>query len=564
MNFSILPRQPNDPPSGFLSFAPLTRFGNIALLASVTVIPAQPQTIDSTMLHVGQIKQYFFDDVIVESAQNITRRVHRPSRERKDPVIRKDRPWEHVTYFTVSSWRVIRDPLDDLFKCWYEDWMVRQTPIGSEPQVDPVRRRTRYLFARSRDGLSWEKPSLGVVRENGSDTNIVLGDTEFGSVHSGYVFLDPSEKRPDHRYKMLYNRRRPGLSRYEVASSPDGIHWQAWEVLPTIGWLGPHLEDVLTVSIDNYSGIYRLNVRHPRMTHIPPRAVEPYRPRFDPAQSDGPAGSFMPPVYPRDPARENRRRVFQAESSDFTRWTDLRPLLTPNPAYDNLDDAFYGMTQMPVGDAWVGFLHVLKMTENTMHVQLVFSRDGVNFQRIQPGVPWLEPEQGSWDGLMVNVYSPPVPVGDDLYVYYGGSNNHHDWWIEGRREKLNVPEATDLGLVNYSLGLLRMKADRFVSLTALAVREGLLVTRPFVAEGGRLVVNARCRPGGSVRVAVADGDGKVIPGFEAQHCEEFRGDDTAHAVRWKDGPMIPFNRKFIRLHFYLRDADLFSFQLKSE
>ncbi len=529
-----------------------------------TASHATAQAPDSTMLHIGTAKQFFFDDVMVESAQNLTRKVHRPVRDRREPVIRKDRPWEHVTYFTFSSWRVLRDPQDNLFKCWYEDWMVRQTPIGMEAMHDPVRRGSRYLFARSADGVRWEKPSLGRVRENGSDTNIVFGDAEFGIVHSGWVLLDESEKRPEHRYKMIYNRRRPGLSRIEIASSPDGILWKVWETSPTMGWLGPHLDDVLSVSIDRHTGIYRLNTRHPRMYLIAPRATEPYPPRFDPARPDGPVGSFIRPAYPRDPLRENRRRVFQAESSDFVRWTNLRPVVVPDPAHDNLDEAFYGMTQMPIGDAWIGFLHVFRMTENTMHVQLLFSRDGVSFQRIQPGIPWLEGDPGSWDSLMVNVYSPPVPVGDELYVYYGGSNNHHDWWIEGRREGLNMPEAGDLGLVNYALGLLRMKADRFVSLTALAVREGLMVTRPFQAEGGRLVVNARCRPGGSVRIAVADADGKVIPGFEAERCEEFRGDAIGHPLRWKEGALIPFKNNFLRLHVYLRDADLYSFQFQSD
>lgn len=538
------------------------------LLLLASALPSFAQLADSTMLQIGSAKQFFFDDLIIESAQNLTRRVHKPVRQRATPVLHKDQPWEHVTYFTVSSWNVIRDPEDGYFKCWYEDWKFLQTPTGTEPlhSAPDGGRSSRYLYARSKDGVQWEKPLLGLVKEQGRDTNIVFGDPGFGTVHAGYVFLDPRTKRPEDRYKMIYNRITPAFSRYEIASSPDGIRWRPWTELPGIGPLGPQMGDVLTISLDPYSGIYRLNARHPKMGQVAGHAGDPFLPKF-PRSAEDPRCSFMAPVYPGDISRENRRRVFRAESSDFVHWTDLRPIVVPDPATDNLDDAFYGMTQIPLGDSWVGFLHVLHMTDNTMHVELVYSRDGSHFRRVQPGQAWLEGtgREGDWDRHMVNIYGAPVAVGDELFVYYGGSSNHHDWWIEGRREGLKVPEAHDLGLVDYALGLIRMPADRFVSLTAREVREGILVTRPFlVNEPGQLVINAACREGGYLKIGLAGEDGKIIPGFGPDDCDPIQGDQPTRPVSWKGQTGIPLRNKFIKLQVFLKDADLFSFQVTAK
>lgn len=517
---------------------------------------------DSTLLHVGQAKQYFVDDVLIESAQNLTRHVCKPERQLPGPVLQRDRDWEHVTYFTVSSWTAIWDPTDNWFKCWYEDWRFLRPPEGDERlHTDPGGGRgSRYLFARSRDGVHWEKPPLGIVMQNGEDTNIVLGDDSFGTVHSGYVLHDPDS--PSGRFKMIYNRILPDADRYEIASSADGIHWRSWAYHPQIGSLGPNMGDVLTITKEPNTGIYWLNTRHPFMSRTAQNPGDPFLPRY-PASPTG-RSSFMRPVYPGDFSRENRRRVYRAQSTDFIHWSELHPLLAPNPRNDNIDEAFYGMTQMPFGDDWIGFLHVLQMTENTMHVELVYSRDGEHFQRVQPGKPWLRGtgRAGDWDRYMVNVYGPPVRRGDELFVYYGGSRNHHDWWIEGRRENLDVAEADDLGEVGYALGLIRMKADRFVSLRALQVREGILVTRPLAGAAGRLIINAVCGKGGYLKAELTDAEGNVLPGFSSDQCEVFMGDEVSHVVRWRDQQVIPDNEVFIKLRVYMRNADFFGFQFQ--
>ncbi len=510
---------------------------------------------DAIRLQIGHTKQFFFDNVIIESVQNLTRRLHSPEKVAEAPLIQKDKRWEQVTYFTCSSWRVIRDPADGIFKCWYEDWQMDPQKLVQTGGSfhNPAHFPSRYLFARSEDGLHWEKPELGVRIEEGYDTNIVLGDrdfeTTFGSVHSGYVFLDRLEEDEEHRFKILFNHRTPDKGEYEFASSPDGIHWQPWGELPHFGCWGAHLGDVLTISFDLDERTYILNTRHPRMGA---GWFDPQSPVLE---------QFSRPYCPDQPWRTNKRRIFQARSADLIHWSEPQPIVVPDDELDNLDDYFYGMKQYNLDGMWIGFLDVFHNTDNTMDVQLVYSRDGRNFRRVQPGRPWLpHGEPGSWDQYMVNTYGGPVQVGDELYVYHGGAKNHHDWWIVGAQEGLEVPEATDMDEVGYCLGLARMKTDRFISLGANAVRQGILVTRPFASPGGELVINAQCNPGGYVQAEVAGGNGEVIDGFEKDNCLPFTGDAIDHQVIWQNKRVLP--EGWLKVHFYISDAQLYTFQLR--
>jgi len=111
--------------------------------------------------------------------------------------------------------------------------------------------------------------------------------------------------------------------------------------------------------------------------------------------------------------------------------------------------------------------------DNTIDVRLVYSRDGWEWHYMNQRQPWLTTSADSWDKHMVNVSNPPISVEDELYVYYGGANCHHDWWMMGIYEDLKVPEARDLDLAQYGIGLARMRLDGFVSVGAKAVREGL-------------------------------------------------------------------------------------------
>ena len=66
----------------------------------------EAELLDSTRLHINAEPQFFFDSLFIESVQYVSRIVHSPRKE-PEPVLRKDKPWEHVTYFSTNTFRVI-------------------------------------------------------------------------------------------------------------------------------------------------------------------------------------------------------------------------------------------------------------------------------------------------------------------------------------------------------------------------------------------------------------------------------------------------------------------------
>lgn len=523
--------------------------------------------LDSTWLQIGSRRQFFFDDLMLEQVQDVTRRHHRPRKVAPEPLIRSDRPWEHVTLFACNGWNVIRDPIDGRFRCWYEDWQV-DDPRTLPSWINETDGKlcvdihgfwpSRMCYAESEDGIHWEKPPLGIVHEDGHDTNIVLGGPEMGLVHCPYVLLDEADPDPARRYKVAFEYRRTergndmaGEGGFRFAFSRDGIHWTVDEHAVRFGFCGDVLGDVITLARDPETGVYWANNRHPRMCSS---SVQDCRKPVQP--------SWICPSYPHRLAQENRRRVYRSESLDLHRWSTPRPLVVPDDAWDNIDDQFYGMEQFQIGDDWAGLLNVFHATDNHLDVQLTYARDGRSFRRVQPGRPWLATGGGDrWDGVEVTCPNKPVVVGDDLYVYYSGAICHHDWWITGAHEKLEVPEAHDVGRVAYAMGLAKMKLDRFVSIASSEAREGVVVTPAVFPQGRHLYVNARAWDDGMVRIALADGQDVVHEGHDRESCDPLRGDAVCHRMTWRGRPEVP-DTPFLKLHIYLRKAEIFTFQFR--
>jgi hypothetical protein len=510
---------------------------------------------DSTLLDIGREKQLFIDDLMVESAENVRRTWHHPVKTEESPVLLKDRPWEHITYFSCNTWQVIRDPRDNLFKCWYTDWEKPEVRAGDFAIGES---RFNILYAESGDGLTWDKPVFDLYPVDGRSTNIVIPD----AYNLGLV-LDPHERDEGKRFKGIYTRFRPGgedSSEVFASTSEDGIRWSATGERPVFGRSGAQLDDVVIIHYDPVSRIYVMNTRHYDMYAVARNLENPV------------VGGWCPPYYPLNWARMNKRRVFQTESADFIHWGEPYAVLSPEDGLDDLDECFYGLCQFPAGSVTIGFLGIYNYVSNTMRVRLVYSRNGKSWEHLNKRQPFLEPgPEGSWDRHMVTIPSKPVEVGDELYIYHGGSVNHHDWWITGSREGLEVPEATDLSRVGYALGLARLRLDGFASLDCGPVRRGILITRPFISDGTSLVVNARCREKGSIAAEIVDIRDRVVEGFSRDECDVFEGDSVRHTFSWKGIREIPAGsavraeypkpeiERIRKIRFFMSHAELYSF-----
>lgn len=520
---------------------------------------------DSTLLIVGTVPQYFFDSLVIAQTQDVRRTVHSPAKE-ADPLIKKDRPWEHVPYFTVNGWSVVRNADTGEFNCWYMNWSLDPEEVKRQQVLYCC--YADICLARSSDGMTWEKPELDHRKVDGAATNFTLSDpANFRTLESTHVFEDLLDPDPGRRFKIFLDRLvrdvkvsdeahlktrdgRDGLTdrvAVQVFSSSDGTTWTQFDEEPRFGRHGNGLGDCYTVFSDPESGLYRLVTRAAGMESI---HYDARRPR---------TGSFFPPHFPNDLARQNKRRVFLTESADLVHWSRPQCILSADDLGMNLDDSLYGMIHFKQGEMYVGLVNVLHEVANTMETHLFYSRDGARWTAANPGRPWLDTTPGAWDQGMVNVSSPPVTVGDETFVFHGGARHHHDWWIMGLKEGLDVPEATDLNEVAYGLGLAKLRKDGYVSIDAGPVREGVVITQALRTGGRELVINAACSEGGYVHVEATDADENILEGCSREQCDPFTGDAVEHRVTWQGKTDVPHNDE-VRLRFYMRDASLYSFR----
>ncbi|MCW3492580.1 hypothetical protein [Microbacterium sp. SSM24] len=96
-------------------------------------------------------------------------------------------------------------------------------------------RHQRLMLARSTDGRSWTKPSLGVVEYGGNSDNNICDLPVDGHLQAAVVLYEPHDPDPDRRFKLsfeteLYDKR------MAVAFSADGVTWVPYEANP----VGPY------------------------------------------------------------------------------------------------------------------------------------------------------------------------------------------------------------------------------------------------------------------------------------------------------------------------------------
>ena len=131
------------------------------------------------------------------------------------PLLVSDRPWEALFVSYVS---VIKT--GETWHLWYGSYDA-DYKLDSDAFLN---------YARSRDGVHWEKPELGLVPFKGNPrTNIVIDGRKINA-NPTTVFRD-EHAVPAERYKALlqgflgFDAKKDGIWKQLVAVSPDGLHW---------------------------------------------------------------------------------------------------------------------------------------------------------------------------------------------------------------------------------------------------------------------------------------------------------------------------------------------------
>ncbi|MBN2295162.1 MAG: hypothetical protein JXM70_22220 [Pirellulales bacterium] len=434
---------------------------------------------------LGTGPHLFIDDYLIAQSKNVKRRVNCPTRDTSIPnPLVTGKEDECVAPYTT----IIRDPKTGHFRLWYN--------IYKKKFKDGL---AYFATMESNDGIHWIRPRK------------VLNEPS--NVNFGCSVLDEGSEFTDHskRYKIAWWH--DGGLRLGV--SPDGLNWKMFLPYSTLR----HNHDINNIFRDTLRDCYVATIS---------------------VHTTGPNWKGL------------RRCTMQTRSKDFIHWEKPWYILTPDDNIEPGETQFYAMQGHLIrGGLWIGLVKVLhddwkapgtpEGAFGVGYTTLAWTRDGTHWFRDLE--PFFEPDPkvDAWDHAHAWM-DYQLPVGDEVWIYYGGYKYGHkmDRW-EGRQ-----------------LGLVKMPRDRYVSRDA-GDKEGSLRTPPVILAGKSLTVNADVQ--GELRARILDTSGKPLKGFDLADCRLVKGDALNHRIRWK-GSLDTINNRPVQIEFVMNNARLYGFDLE--
>ena len=451
--------------------------------------------------------QLLIDDTWIADGTKVGRVFHQ-ARKYPDPILVADKPWERfcpVIYGTVLD-------AGDRLRIWYKT-----------RTFDSVH---KICYAESVDGITWEKPDLGLIEYEGSkDNNISIQHPEGIMIDGVGIIEDPEDA--EWPFKAVFWQAGPKRGMC-VIRSKDGL---AWDWNP--GLVLPDWGDRNNCMSRKDNGKYVILGRSPGLTK-----------------------------------KYGVRIVARTESEDLVHWSEPTLILKP----DTEDDAglqFYSAVAFRYESLYLGFIERMHVCPDLLDTELIYSHDGWDWRRTRPRprfIEWGSPRRWDDTWLFVGTNAPIRRTGQ-LWFYYSGRSSAHG---------AAYPEN------HGALGLALLRTDGFASMQAKE-KEGWIETPPMRWPGGDLEVNVDCRRdltqhystcSGELRVEVRGPSGRTLKGYSAEDCAIVRrntasrklGSDSHVPVFWQDGKrsMNRHQGKAVRLVFHMRDAHLYSFRARQE
>ncbi len=540
-----------------------TLVAGLALLASLRSASAE------TLL--------FVDDHDILYRSGTKKFVHQLEKFKGNPVITPDnpeRPWEK----SIQWVSVYKDPATGKLQMWYQAYSGK----GAEDK----RFKSVVAYAESTDGINWVKPPLKLFPYqtrgfNVEESNIVLvgAPDGYGDRYANSVVVSPEEKDPARRYKMVFydwagGEGEKGVAGLNVAFSPDGIHWKRHPgVLMKLSFGAkeqqpPFEDESVYFHLKNDDG------REWRQWRYPASLSDAMDVLWDPMLQryviygkmwiNGPAGGI-----------NWKHGMGRSESPDFINWSKPQLVLYP----DEKDPAELEFHTSPVfirHGIYLSLNQLFTRENGTIDNELISSRDGVHWDRTFARQPLIvRGGKRFFDASFILTNGNPIPMGDELWFYYGG--NRGIVRFPNEDEKDMPPEkATKYGS---GVGLAKIKVDRFVGIAPdpkAALRNwnpndpdkkpeppantiGQVTLKPRdLTTFKTMKLNAKTEDGGAVRVEILNESGYRVRGFSRDEAKPISGDKVDFDVAWNEKSLadLPPGKYMVRLH--LDRAEIFS------
>ena len=467
---------------------------------------------DSPVVKPG-LPLIFPDDSQIAAFSNSTRCVHVGVKD-KDPVLKKDKPWDDKGACVYGSvWKMD----DGTYRMWYCDWSWSD-------------------IADSKDGITWMKPLFDVRKgKNGESTNMT---DAWG--HCNSLIFDRFEKDPKRRYKHIgcsykfnpdwsINKEVTG---YYTCVSADGIKFENHH-RALYGWDTSSL------------------VQHPETGEI-----FCYHKINTPGHAD---------------RSDKRRVVYLSRTKDFEKWSPPQLVLAPDRADDesftenpNQRMDIYTHTAFPYAGGFIGFITMFRIDHRSpsshgetadqgfCDVQMATSEDGVSWCRT-PGrkTVIMRGEPGRWDsgGIWGIAGGEVVSNEKESMLYYYGWDSAH-----GRAVKSGMAPGGTIRATGRAV----WRRWGFASIGSTDT--GSFTTKPVKLATSDLRINMRpeydpFKGKCALTVKILSKDGRLV----LCESESLDKDDTLAKIKWKNGKKTPVNTPVkIRVDFH--SASIFAFE----
>ena len=492
-------------------------------------------------LDIGGARQVFIDGRFMTAARNVGLEVHAP-RKTGEWTIKPEHPWERGGVGPYSN--VLHD--GQTYHMWYH--------VMDDVQWDRGHTNGCVCYARSSDGIHWEKPSLGLTAYAGSwSNNIVVGHGAAGLLvgqDGGMVFLDPTAG-PAERFRMVCRFGSLGQGLH-ILSAPDGLHWRVTHT------------NIVT---------YRVDEKH---HHLDSQNIMFWDDRVRKYVVYGRRNMFEAGVQGRAVARAESDKL-----GPFSEVQDMPVMIGPEPGdrwvdyysssalkYPWAQDAYYMFPQAYfhyLGGEMPEFPKQTPANAGPVHTQFAASRDGITWNRYdrRPFLPLGMKGEFDWASARMIYGLVPDTSGQEMCMYYRASDWLHGWDRNESNKRLlkQAGLGADKNIAVISRVVLRR--DGFVSVYAPRTG-GEFTTEPLRFTGGKLVLNVDTSAEGTVRVALLDGQGNTIEGLGLKDCDLIHtANEISRVVKWKGNAGVSrFAGQPVRLRFTLKNSHLYAFQFE--
>lgn len=305
----------------------------------------------------------FLDDYLIESSQNLTRRVNSPLRDPgiANPIItgKEDRCFQ--PYFTVS-----RSPENGKFRIWYGAWRDDQSTS-----------RSHIAYLESEDGIHWNRPPK-ILKDP--------AELQFGS-----EVLDEGPNYPDPAKRYKYSWWFGGGTR--VAASPDGFSFTPLSP----GVVLPHGHDISNIWRDPVRNRYVATVSEVLQLE---QMNQPRRTTLQAVSDDLQHWSPKQIILAADDRYDRDVLQFYAMNGYLARGGLVIGMVK------NLHDDWKA-EGCPPGAYGIG------------STSLAWTRDGETWVRDREIFFGPDPAAGAWDHAHAWI-DEQLLVGKEVYLYYGG------------------------------------------------------------------------------------------------------------------------------------------------